>query len=454
MASPTVPGRVLLVDDDPDIRESLGSALDPARYVLVSASDGTSALTLAEGFSPEVVLLDLGLPDVQGLDLIPRLREIDEMTGIVVLTATSEISVVVRAMRLGADNFLVKPVSLDTLNDVLGRTLLARRRDRQLRAMVVRSSGPEAPVLVGSSRPMRRVVDLITQVADTDATVLLEGESGTGKGMAAEMIHMSSARVDGPFLDMNCAGLTPTLLESELFGYEKGAFTDASLAKQGLLEIASGGTVFLDEIGEMPAEVQSKLLKVLESRRFRRVGGLRDITTNVRLVAASNRDLKAAVQDGGFREDLFYRLNVFAINIPPLRHRADDILELAHHFLGDLNRTMGTKVNGFDANASDILKHYSWPGNVRELRNVVERAVILVRDGQIRSHHLPVDLLKPSKTGAAAAIRPLTDAEADHISLALEVTGGNIKRAAELLEISRTTLYNKIKALKIRVGTA
>ncbi len=453
MATPTVPGRVLLVDDDPDIRDSLAGALDPSRYVLVSAADGGSALSVAEGFSPEVVLLDLGLPDVQGLDLIPRLRELDELTGIIVLTATSEISVVVRAMRLGADNFLVKPVSLETLNEVLGRTLLARRRDRQLRALVVRSEGSEGQVMVGASRPMRRVVDLINQVADTDATVLLDGESGSGKGLAAEMIHRSSARAGGPFLDMNCAGLSPTLLESELFGHEKGAFTDAGQTKPGLLEIASGGSVFLDEIGEMPLEVQSKLLKVLESRRFRRVGGIRDITTNVRLVAASNRDLKTAVADGGFREDLFYRLNVFAISIPPLRHRADDILELAHHFLGELNRSMGTRVEGFDAPASEILKHYSWPGNVRELRNVVERAVILVREGPINSHHLPADLLKPSRTGAAAGVRPLSVAEAEHITRALEVTGGNIKQAAELLKISRTTLYNKIGTFKIRVPT-
>jgi len=328
------------------------------------------------------------------------------------------------------------------------------RRDRQLRALVARSAGSEAPVLLGGSLPMRRVVDLINQVADTDATVLLGGESGTGKGMAAEMIHGAGSRAHGPFLDMNCAGLTSTLLESELFGHEKGAFTDASQSKPGLLEIASGGSVFLDEIGEMPPEVQSKLLKVLESRRFRRVGGIRDITTNVRLIAASNRDLKAAVHDGVFREDLFYRLNVFAINIPPLRHRADDILELAHHFLGDLNRSMGTKVEGFEPTASDLLKHYSWPGNVRELRNVVERALILVREGKIHSHHLPADLLKPSRTGAAVGVRSLAVVEGDHIAHALEVTGGNIKRAAELLEISRTTLYNKINALKIRVPTA
>jgi len=446
MATPSVPGRVLIVDDDPDIRETLSSALDPARYVLLAAADGATALSVAAGFSPEVVLLDLGLPDVLGLDLIPRFRELDEMTGIVVLTATSEISVVVRAMRLGADNFLAKPVTLDTLNEVLGRTLVAKRRDRQLRAMVARSPDPDESMLAGSSRPMRRVVELIGQVADTDATVLLDGESGTGKGLAAEEIHRCSGRSDGPFLDMNCAGLSPALLESELFGHEKGAFTDASRAKPGLLEIASGGTVFLDEIGEMPAEVQSKLLKVLEGRHFRRVGGVRDISSNVRLIAASNHDLKGLIRDSRFREDLFYRLNVFAITIPPLRHRADDILELAHHFLGVLNRNMGTKVEGFDATASEALRRYSWPGNVRELRNVVERAVILIRSGQIRNHHLPADLLSPSKQTATGAIKPLSDMECDHITQALSTTNGNIKRTAELLEISRTTLYNKIKA--------
>jgi two-component system NtrC family response regulator/two-component system response regulator HydG len=440
----------LIVDDDPDIRESLTAALDPARYVLVSAADGATAMSVAAGFSPEVILLDLGLPDVEGLELIPRFRELDELTGVVVLTATSEIAVVVRAMRLGADNFLVKPVALDTLNEVLGRTLIGRRRDRQLRALVARTAKPDEGTLVGSSRPMRRVVELISQVADTDATVLLEGESGTGKGLAAEEIHRRSARSTAPFLDMNCAGLSSTLLESELFGHEKGAFTDASRTKPGLLEIASGGTVFLDEIGEMPLEVQSKLLKVLESRRFRRVGGIRDISSNVRLVAASNHDLRALIREGRFREDLYYRLNVFAITIPPLRHRADDILELAHHFLGELNRSMGTRVEGFDPSASDILKRYSWPGNVRELHNVVERAVILVREGTIGAHHLPADLLSPAMRSVSSAARSLAEAECDHITRVLQATGGNIKRSAELLQISRTTLYNKIKAHKIK----
>jgi two-component system response regulator HydG len=298
---------------------------------------------------------------------------------------------------------------------------------------------------------MQRVAELIGQVADTDATVMFSGESGTGKGLAAEEVHRRSTRSTGPFLDLNCAALSPTLLESELFGHEQGAFTDAHRSKQGLFEIASGGTVFLDEIGEMPMEVQSKLLKVLENRRFRRVGGVRDLSADVRLIAATNRDLKSTVRSGGFREDLYYRLNVFAIEIPPLRDRVDDILELAHHFLGELNRSMGTEVTGFTSLASDRLIAYGWPGNVRELRNVVERAVILARSGQVRPHHLPADLQRTARRSSVVGIKSLAEIEADHIAHALEAAGGNIKQTAELLGISRTTLYAKIKSHSLDV---
>jgi two-component system response regulator HydG len=441
------------VDDDPDIREALSGALDPTRYVVSTAADGASAEVLASGFSPELILLDLGLPDVQGLDLIPRFHDLDPMVGIIVLTATSQISVVVEAMRAGADNFLVKPVGLETLDDLLQRTLASRRQARQHRALLARSDRTIGAHMVGSSRPMQRVAELIGRVADTDATVLFSGESGTGKGLAAEEVHRRSTRSAGPFLDLNCAALSPTLLESELFGHEQGAFTDAHRSKQGLFEIASGGTVFLDEIGEMPMEVQSKLLKVLENRRFRRVGGVRDLSADVRLIAATNRDLKATVRSGGFREDLYYRLNVFAIEIPPLRDRTDDILELAHHFLGELNRAMGTEVAGFTSSASDRLVAYGWPGNVRELRNVVERAVILARSGQVRPHHLPTDLQRTARRSSVVGIKSLAEIEADHIAHALEATGGNIKQTAELLGISRTTLYAKIKSHGLDVGS-
>ncbi len=445
-------GRILVVEDEPSLRSVFSAALELAGFEVYEASDGASAMRAAESHLPEMVLLDLRLPDAHGFDLIPRFRELDELVGVVVLTAIHEVSVVVRAMQLGADDFLVKPSDIDDLVGTVSRHLERRRVERRHRADRARS--PRSRGLVGSSPQMDRVRQLIGQVADTDATVLLDGESGTGKGLAAEEIHRLSGRAAGPFLDLNCAGLSPTLLESELFGHEQGAFTDASRAKPGLLEIAAGGTVFLDEIGDVPLDVQSRLLKVLEGRRFRRVGGVRDLAVNVRLVTASNRDLKAMVRDGLFRNDLFYRLHVFAITIPPLRERREDILPLTHHFLNELNQAMGTSVQGLEASATDLLLGYGWPGNARELRNVVERAVILAREGRIGSHHLPSDL-SPSRfrgpSGNGGALKALSEMESDHIERVLEATGGNIKRAAEILGVSRTTLYNKIRTYDLAV---
>ncbi len=431
------------MDDDAGLREGIVEGLDSARWVVAQAEDGASALTVARALDPEVVVLDLGLPDVEGLDLVPHLRQFNELVGIVVLTGASEISLVVKAMRAGADNFLVKPVRLDDLEAVLERTLEERRRQRRHRAIATRLEERLHETMVGSSRAMSRVRELIGQVADTDATVLLLGESGTGKGLAAEEIHRLSPRSRGPFLDLNCAGLSAQLLQSELFGHEAGAFTDARRAKQGLLEVASGGSVFLDEIAEMPVEVQSKLLKVLEDKKFRRVGGVRDIRVDIRLIVATNRRLKQLVMEGAFRRDLYYRLNVFSIEIPPLRDRKEDILELSGHFLGRLNRSMGTTVEGFSPEAEQILLRYSWAGNIRELRNVVERAVILARSGPIEPHHLPADVM-PSVRGGGR-LCSLEDVEREHIASTLEATGGNIKRAAEVLGISRTTLYTKMR---------
>ena len=452
MAQGTGSGRVLLVDDDAAIRDSLSAALDDDRWELATAADGGEAVAAARQFAPEVVLLDLGLPDVEGLELIPRLRELDELTRIVVLTASSEIATVVRAMQRGADNFLVKPVSIGTLDDVLVRCLEQYRTGQHHRALRVRSERGRS--FVGSSSAMRRVGTMIAQVADTDATVLLEGESGTGKGLAAEEIHRLSGRANGPFVDMNCAALSPGLVESELFGHERGAFTDASRTKPGLLEIASGGTVFLDEIGELAPEIQSKLLKVLEDRRFRRVGGVRDVTSNVRVIAATNRNLKDLVAARRFRQDLYYRLNVFAISIPPLRERPGDILELAHHFLGRLNETLGTAVDGLDPQVEHILTTYRWPGNVREVRNVLERAVILARSGIIEPHHLPSDVRATARAraGSETDLCSLTELEAEHIQRVLTATNGNVKRSAEVLGISRTTLYAKIQGYGLEVG--
>ncbi len=446
MIQQTLPGRVLVVDDDPSIRDTLARSLEASRYTVKTARDGATALEAMHEFHPEVVVLDLGLPDVEGLDLIPHIQQVDDLIGVVVFTGTSDISVVVEAMRRGAENFLVKPVTIDTLEQVLERSLEAHRRNRRHRALVRQADRSERTTLIGSSGAMDRVRSMITQVADTNATVLLMGESGTGKGLAAEDLHQQSRRSREPFLDLNCASLSPTLLESELFGHEPGAYTDARKSKPGLLEVANNGSVFLDEIAEMPLEVQGKLLKTLEDGRFRRVGGVRDIQVDVRLIAATNHDLKQAVNDGLFRTDLYYRLNVFAIEIPPLRDRPGDVLELAHHFLRDLNAAMGTDVDGLAAEAASALQVYHWPGNVRELRNVIERAVILARTGTIQPHHFPSDLHPLPISVRGAPMKPLSEVEREHISQILEATGGNIKRSAEVLQVSRTTLYNKIKA--------
>jgi two-component system response regulator AtoC len=358
-------------------------------------------------------------------------------------------------MHLGADNFLVKPVVLDVLSEAVSHTLEARRTQRRHRALVTKAVADGSTVLMGSSQGMKDVRKLMAQVAETDTTVLLLGESGTGKGVIAEEIHRLSQRSREPFMDVNCAGLSSALLESELFGHEAGAFTDARRAKPGLMEVASGGTLFLDEIGEMPLDVQSKLLKVLEQQRFRRLGGIRDIHVDLRLLAATNRDLRLRTQKGDFREDLFYRLNVFAIEILPLRERGEELLELAHHFLGMYNRTMGTDITGFDTAAQVSLRAYDWPGNVRELRNVVERAVILARTGLVAAQHLPSEVRAARSRPVTPNLRSLGEVEEECIRTTLQATGGNVKRTAEILKVSRSTLYSKISAYRIETqGTA
>ncbi len=431
-----------MVEDERSLREIFSTTLEFDGHTVAVAGDGREALDAARTFLPEVVLLDLRLPDVHGFDLIPPLRELDELVAVVVLTALSEVPVVVRAMQLGADDFLVKPVDIETLGAVVCRHLERRRADRRNRALRLRAGRPGG--LIGESVQIQRITEQVAQVAPTDTTILVEGESGTGKGLVAAEIHRMSDRADGPFLDLNCAALSPSLLESELFGHEQGAFTDASRAKPGLLEIASGGTVFLDEIGDMPPPVQSRVLKVIEDRRFRRIGGLKDLHVNVRIVTATHRDLRAMVKAGDFREDLYYRLNVFVIRIPPLRERPADILPLAHHFLGDTGGGARTSPPGFEPGVEELLLSYSWPGNARELRNVVERAVILARGSRIATHHLPGDLLPRPGRAVSGETRSLAAVESEHIQRVLELTGGNVKRSAELLGISRTTLYAKL----------
>ncbi len=445
------PGRVLVVEDDEYVAPVICSYLSQAGHRV----DAVGSLGAAREFlverTPDLILLDLGLPDGNGLELLPELRDLDEFISVVVFTAQSDISVVVDAMLKGADNFLPKPVDQETLIETIQRTLDKHRDLRKAwvyREVTTSRSNDPASILhalVGSSSAMDRVRELMLNVAGTDAAVVLIGETGTGKGVVARSIHRLSRRAGGPFTDVNCAALPENLVESELFGHEKGAFTGAAVRKPGLLEVGSGGTVFLDEISELDLQCQSKLLKAVEEQTFRRVGGVREVSTDVRFVVASNRDLEAEVEAGSFRRDLFFRLNVFQITIAPLRDRGDDVLELARHFIGTLNPVLGRRVEGLSSRAEELISGYRWPGNVRELRNVIEGAMIVAGDvKRLLPSHLP-EKLRDAGGAGAHRLKPLAVVEEEHIRRVLDATQGNMAQAAKVLGISRSTLYEKLK---------
>jgi len=446
-ASDTPPASILLVEDDGELRAALRELLVAEGSAVVEASTAAGALAEFGRLDLDVVLLDLGLPDMDGLALLSRLRGLDDQAVVVVLTGRGDIETVVQAMKLGAENFLVKPTDADSLLAAVARGIQVRRLRRRDVAAVEELRRRGAGVPVGSSRAMRQVRELAERVAQTDASVVVLGESGTGKGMVAQMIHHLSRRARGSFTDLHCAALPPQLLESELFGHERGAFTDARERKVGLLEVAHGGTLFLDEIAEMDPIVQGKLLKTLEDRRFRRLGGVRDLTADVRLIAATHRDLRSEVEAGRFRHDLYYRLNVFQIVCPPLRSRREDIEEIAAHLIAILNPLLGRRITRVDPRAAQLLRDYPWPGNVRELRNVVERAMILASGEEIAPEHLSADLHHPDASPTADALGSLAATEAAHIRRVVAATGGNLKRAAEILGIARSTLYAKLRDL-------
>lgn len=437
---------VLVVDDDAALRSSLKQLLAAEGILVLLAGSGAEALELFAEKELGLILLDLGLPDIDGLELLARFKA-EDATPVVVLTGRSDIATVVEAIKRGAENFLVKPTEADLVLTTVKKELSAFLLRRQLQSQTAREKARGLRLPLGSSRAMEQVRQLAQRVAATDASVVLLGESGTGKGMVARLIHDLSRRREAPFLDVNCAALAPQLLASELFGHEPGAFTDARERKLGLLEAAHGGTVFLDEVADMDLQVQSKLLKAIEERRFRRLGGVREIVVDVRIIAATHRDLKEEVAAGRFRHDLYYRLNVFQITLPPLRKRPEDIVEIAKAFIRELNPHLGQKVVGIHPDALQIMLAYSWPGNVRELRNVIERAIILTRTNEIRPEHLPREIRGKHKEPVAT----LAQVEEAHIRRTIEAYGGNLKQTAKALGISRSTLYQKINRYGILV---
>lgn len=451
--------RILVVDDDPLSRSFLEEAFVNLGVKVKAVDDGLAAWRLLERSEFDLIVSDQKMPRMTGLELLERLRDAEKETPLVLVTAYGTTELAVKALRLGADDVLVKPVGLEQIELVLER--LRKKQTLVEENRYLRSQTNSEGEIICESPGMHAVVHLARRVARESVTVLLTGESGTGKEVIANELHNASLRKRKPFVKVNCAAVPETLMESEFFGHEAGAFTGANKARPGKFEIANGGTIFLDEIGEIPLGLQAKLLRVLEDRIVQRVGGDRERAVDVRVVAATNRNLEEQVGKGAFREDLFFRLNVFPIHIPPLRERREDILPLVRHFLDrEIRKQGGDRSLILDAKTEQLFQNYSWPGNVREVRNLVQRAVVLAQDGVIRPELVvswlgesnpTVELPRPSpkkpvQDGIKALVgRTIKEVEDRLIHETLKVCGGNRTKAAKILGVTPRTLYNRLK---------
>jgi len=457
--------QLLVVDDDQAIRWTLREALQSWGFAPIEAGSVAEALKQFNADLPAAVLLDIDLPDGSGLDVLREIKHDHPETIVIMITGNVHVDNTISALRGGAYDFIAKPINLEELRVTIRNAIETRHLRREV-AQVRHERAREFNFkqIVGESPAMKKMLGLAAKVAESEvASVLLQGESGTGKDLVAKAIHYGSQRAAGPFVAVNCAALPATLIESELFGYEKGAFTDAKARKEGLFEQAQGGTLLLDEIGELELSLQAKLLRVLEEGAFRRVGGLKDIPLDVRVLAASNRDLKTESEAGRFRLDLYYRLSIIQIDIPPLRERGDDVLLLAQYYIDTLGaKLLRCKITRLSPEATAVFRRYDWPGNVRELRNVIERALILEDTDQITTEYLPGSLLtSPRREQTSATISDdsprfvlphegilLDEAELSFVRQAIQLSGGNQTRAAELLGISRDQLRYRLKKLE------
>jgi two-component system nitrogen regulation response regulator NtrX len=444
--------RLLLVEDDESVSAGLAMLLSD-EWQVRTARDGRSAIVEFASFSPDVVLLDVQLPDMSGIELLHHFKMYSETTPVIMMSGIGDLDRVVESMKLGAETFLQKPFEFEVLSLTLESAMRMVATQRELIALKRAGATAETERLPGISPAITHLNQLLAQIARAPSPVLIQGESGTGKGVFARLIHARSPRARGPYVDLNCAGLSKELLESELFGHERGAFTNAMNQKPGLFEIASDGTLFLDEIGEMELTVQARLLKALEEKRFRRVGGVRDLKADFRLIAATNRILPDEVAQGRFRADLYYRLNVVSIRIPPLRERMEDLPVLIQEMLRPLCKELARPIPTVSPRAVKKLEGYHWPGNVRELRNVLERALLVMQGREIRSDDIVIESASAAAIAKAEGlmpmeewqIRPLDDMAASYVAAAVKATDGNIRKAARLLQISPSTLYTKLK---------
>lgn len=442
---------ILIVDDEKNTREGLARALK-RQYRVFAAESAETALSVLSEETVDLMLSDIRMPGEDGLSLLKTVRQRYPSVLCILLTAYGSIETSVEAMKSGAYDFLTKPVNLDQLDIKLDQALKTRKlesENRELRKRLDDRYGFEN--IIGTSEPMQALFDTIRQVSPTQANVLIQGASGTGKELVARAIHRLSTRSDGPFVAVHCAALSATLLESELFGHEKGAFTGAIAQSKGRFELANGGTLFLDEISEIDLSIQVKLLRVLETRTFERVGGEKTLSTDIRVVAATNRNLKEYVEAGKFREDLYYRLNIVDIRLPPLSERKSDIPLLCAHFIKDFSQKNNREITGIEPAAMALLQAYPWPGNVRELRNIIERMIVLSHGSLLTVMDVPANIRDDAQKAAEAAGEPnrtesLAQTEKRKILSALEAAGGNRSRAAVALGISRRTLHRKLAA--------
>ena len=448
--------KILLIDDSTDILENLSEYLRNDGYEVDTAANGESGISMIEKKYYDIVLTDLMMPSVDGMEVLKYVTKSSPDSICIILTGYGTVKNAVEAMKLGAYQYLSKPLMMDEILVTLQKALDHRNlkaENMNLRDQLKKKYKFEN--IIGDSEKMRQIFEIIEKVADTDSTILILGESGTGKELIAKAIHYNSYRREGPFVPVNCAAIPSELLESELFGHEKGAFTNAIRTRIGRFELANGGTVFLDEIGDMSPNLQSKLLRVLQERQFERVGGVKTVKIDIRVIAATHQDLKAAVQGGTFRQDLYYRLNVIPMEVPPLRERISDIPLLVNHFLAQFNKSKKRQIQGIDHEALNLMTKYHWPGNVRELENIIERIIILTNNETIRVSDLPEKIQTYSQTETPFTFQiPEEGISLDHavvefekklILQALNRTGWIKNKAAQLLNLNRTTLIEKIK---------
>jgi DNA-binding NtrC family response regulator len=448
---------ILIVDDEKTIRWSLSEGLRKVGFEILEAASGEEGMQLFIDKSPDCVLLDMRLPGIDGIEVLRRMRKDNPEVPVIVMTAYGEVDKAVESMKLGAYDFVTKPFMIEKMKVTIEHALETSRLRSQVRSLE-HGRGDWQSNFVGRSPGMQEVFRVVQKIGQSKATtVLITGESGTGKELVARAIHECS-NADGPFVEINCGALPEPLLESELFGHEKGAFTDAKARKRGLVEIAEGGTLFLDEIGEMGSTLQTRLLRLIENKTFRRVGGLEDLHMRTRIVAATNRDLEKAIEESAFRKDLYYRLKVIPISLPPLRERLGDVPLIANYLIEHYNRELNKHVKKLSPEITSILQGYNWPGNVREVRNVIERAMLLEADDELLPEHLPVELVSPNTQVVKQRASFLEEnfkptslrvMEYFFITKTLEATNGNKSQAAKLLGISRQTLREKLKGFEV-----